>query len=154
MSNHHFPHRDIIQFFDPILLPDGTRTGSMEVLLAHLLAVGKMLPVTRSGIGITMYFYPIIFVFQSHDEPRQPRHPPPLRPFYTYCYSSSVCFTPSLSCIHCIIPNQTCSAILQCSFSFFQMSVSLRQIIYLIFLFLLSFPFFTSIYFLFLSLQR
>ena len=39
--------RDIIQFFDPILLPDGTRTGSMEVLLAHLLAVGKMLPIIR-----------------------------------------------------------------------------------------------------------
>ena len=40
-------YRDIIQFFDPIILPDGTRTGSMDVLLAHLLAVDKMLPVIR-----------------------------------------------------------------------------------------------------------
>ena len=43
----HYLHRDILQFFDPFLRPDGTLTGTVEVMGAHLSAVSKMLPTDR-----------------------------------------------------------------------------------------------------------
>lgn len=37
-------YRDILQFFDPYLRDDGTKVGTVDLVIAHLQAVSKMLP--------------------------------------------------------------------------------------------------------------
>jgi hypothetical protein len=64
-------YRDILQFFDPYLRDDGTRTGSIEVMIAHLLAVSKLLSISENGdihleyILLEMMFH--MLVQQPHD---------------------------------------------------------------------------------------
>ena len=83
-----------------------------------------------------------LFVFQSHDKPRLPCHLPPHRPVNCYSYSRQ---SSPLNLYHAyIVSYLTCSAILQCFFSFLQLSVShyIKYSIRFIF-YSLSIPFFS-----------
>ncbi|KAJ1396012.1 hypothetical protein B484DRAFT_407449, partial [Ochromonadaceae sp. CCMP2298] len=45
---------DVLLFFDPVVGEDGTKLGSLELLSAHLLAVGKLFPGSQEDISYSL----------------------------------------------------------------------------------------------------
>jgi hypothetical protein len=58
--------RDILQFFDPYLRDDGTRTGSIEVMIAHLLAVSKLLSISSTPESSDIHLEYILLEMMFH----------------------------------------------------------------------------------------
>ena len=57
-------YRDILYFFDPYLLEDGTRVGSVDLTIAHLLAVSKLAPGGGTNDQLHMEYMLLETIFQ------------------------------------------------------------------------------------------